>query len=416
MKIQKLSKHCIDLQNVLLAVQTDLNKFLSMDEHICSCESLNLVKNLNEKLSDVVSENVKKNCCDASTETDFVDLNLDEQIEKYVKENETLVNKCAELENCIELLRTEYEKCEDYWSSKLDEERQMFELEQSQSGEKLTELISKIAEYDAQFVSQNEIDSRLPTIDESFNLEKQFNDLEQEFEDYKEQMEFQIEEKSNEVVDLKEKLETIQQKTTTEFGTQTCNSFEFNSLENKLSNLSNCVVESTNLFSSDTMPFNWKGNQSEKSQDVMDHSDAVWNKSIQTHLSTSSPSSLEPNCSYFNKTSQSYSSVESASIDNMTPTRPKRTRKHEKNYKVQRMPKTADNASNGQNCNSSFKWNAGGEGCRTNNGEQKISLPVTVLHNLNGRLHHLEQRCRHLQVVLKQQHYHAEQMLQRKYF
>lgn len=43
------------------------------------------------------------------------------------KENKTLKDKCEELESCLDMLRNEYEQCEEYWSSKLDEERKLFE-------------------------------------------------------------------------------------------------------------------------------------------------------------------------------------------------------------------------------------------------------------------------------------------------
>lgn len=47
--------------------------------------------------------------------------------DQLAKEKKTLSDKCEELSSCLELLRSEYDSCEEYWASKLDEERQLFE-------------------------------------------------------------------------------------------------------------------------------------------------------------------------------------------------------------------------------------------------------------------------------------------------
>lgn len=70
----------------------------------------------------------------------------------------------------------EYEKCEDYWSNKLEEERHLYDQEQQLSDEKFSELMSKIREYEEMFGAQedNSVDSdRLSTIEERGSLEKQ---------------------------------------------------------------------------------------------------------------------------------------------------------------------------------------------------------------------------------------------------
>ncbi|KAK4875691.1 hypothetical protein RN001_012113 [Aquatica leii] len=443
MKLKQLSKRCSELQELIISVQTDLSKMLSINSEQCTCEWAKLAKQLNQKMTAVIFEKdsyidyVNKS---KTTETEAIDGRLQEQIQKYIKENEELVSKCSELENCIELLRTEYERCEDYWASKLDEERQMFEQEQNQSSDKLTELIGKIAEYEAQFANQDEPLYRLPPIEEKYSLEKQFTDLEQEFEEYKEHADFQIAEKTNEIVDLREKLTELKQKGSIEVGVQVTT---FNELENqnKLSNLSNRVIESTNLFSADTMPFGWSNTKDESGPNSVDtflcNTEAVqrdyvnpafvWNK----HRQSSSPNSVstqiidssnnvnqETNVSWHTSPqpfsivslpSTSAESVSTVTDNNSTPSRLKKNRKHNKNSKVQRLNNKDENYRNfnmPNKQNSPFRWKA-------NNGEEFVTLPISVLHNLNGRLHHLEQRCRHLQVVLKQQHYHAEQMLQR---
>lgn len=47
--------------------------------------------------------------------------------ERLTQENKTLRDKCDELSSCLDMLRNEYDQCEDYWASKLDEERKLFE-------------------------------------------------------------------------------------------------------------------------------------------------------------------------------------------------------------------------------------------------------------------------------------------------
>jgi hypothetical protein len=76
---------------------------------------------------------------------------------------------------CLFLLK-EYEKCEDYWAKKLEEERHIYDQEQKLSDEKYSELMSKIREYEEMLGGQEDstADSdRLSTIEERGSLEKQ---------------------------------------------------------------------------------------------------------------------------------------------------------------------------------------------------------------------------------------------------
>lgn len=325
---------------------------LTKTDHETNYETL---KSINDKLERLIYEEKcdENKKIDASTETDFEDV-----VRRFEEEKKELMAKCAELENCIELLKGEYEKCEDYWASKLDEERQMFDQEQAQHADKLNELIAKVTEYEEQFALQ---DNRLPPIEEK-DLEKQFTDLEQEFEEYKENTEFQLEEKNKEIEMLKQLMEKAslnREKTTI--------AIQVDTIDEKLSNLSNHVVESTNLFSADALPFGWTPS-SEPESLTSQNAAFLWNK-------------------------------EKPAPSTSTPCRPKRTRKHERQSVLYK------------------KTNHDREAVKSKVEEgQMCTLPLNTIHSLNGRLHHLEQRCRHLQVVLKQQHYYAEQMLQRKLF
>lgn len=105
------------------------------------------------------------------------------------------------------MLRSEYEQCEDYWASKLDEERQLFEQEQKISDEKFAELIEKMAEYEDQFNTTDRSDGRLSPIEEKSSLESQYNYLEEEFERWKLDTQEEMEKKEQEVEELKAKLD-----------------------------------------------------------------------------------------------------------------------------------------------------------------------------------------------------------------
>lgn len=324
------------------------------------------LKQVGHKLEEILNNSMIVNLTGANNMETEGNNDFESLIKKYGDENEKLKTKCQDLENCIDLLRNEYEKCEDYWQSKLDEERQIFEQEQSQSSEKLSDLINKMSEYEEQFANQDETDGRLPTIDETYNLEQQFTDLEQEFEDYKTQSQSEMSKRDTEIKILKDKLTELASKQMQEKGVQ---------VENvKLENLSLCMVETTNLFSADAMP-TWT------SDDNINK--VVWNKEGDDNSTVS----------WANGPTSSNSSEK-----NSAPCRPKRTRKHERNNCLYK--KTSDGRKTDED---------------TRRDDRVIALPIATVHNLNGRLHHLEQRCHQLQMVLRQQHFYTEQSLQREY-
>lgn len=51
----------------------------------------------------------------------------DQNLYSLMNENKDLKEKCNNLESCLEMMRVEYEKCEDYWQNKLDEERRIYD-------------------------------------------------------------------------------------------------------------------------------------------------------------------------------------------------------------------------------------------------------------------------------------------------
>lgn len=97
----------------------------------------------------------------------------------HAKEIATIKEQCSDLEKSLSLMRDEYERCEDYWAGKLDEERQLAEQEQRITDEKFSELMCKIREYEDLFADDHlrrtgkPADGRLETIEEQDGLENQ---------------------------------------------------------------------------------------------------------------------------------------------------------------------------------------------------------------------------------------------------
>lgn len=352
---------------------------------------------------------------EVGSQTDFIN-SFEEKVKKLEEENSELCHKCNELENCVELLRNEYEKCEDYWQKKVDEERQMFEAEQKVNSDELADLIQKMKEYEEQFANQESIDNRLPTIEETYNLEKQFTDLEQEFEQYKTQSESELFKKDEEIALLKQKLTEFAIKHVNEIAVQVEEAEELRLL-NKMQSCSTYVIESTSRFSDEMLPPNVL-----KTSTPNNLGPATWqsqslpnSKPEQPTLSINSNSvpinwnfSKNPNDANAPSTSSS-----SAHLDkNATPCRPKRTRKHDKNLYKKNQDRDIKKTEFSKDPQGDIK--AFGN-LKTSNTEQTIMVPLSSFHNLNGRKNYLEQRVRHLQTCIKQQHYCSEQTLQRKY-
>lgn len=120
--------------------------------------------------------------------------------------------RCKELESSLEQMQRAYEDCEDYWQSKLsderqlfDKERQIYEDEQQESDKKFTELMEKVREYEEQFSK----DGRLSPIEEKDALEQQYADLEAEAEEIRENARLIFEEKTKEIEELHIEVEDL---------------------------------------------------------------------------------------------------------------------------------------------------------------------------------------------------------------
>nr|CAD7568032.1 unnamed protein product [Timema californicum] len=152
---------------------------------------------------------------DKSTVTEEV-RELTERLSVAEQSHAEVLLRCKDLESSLELLRQEYEKCEDYWAEKLDEERRLFDQEQAMTDDKFTELLSKIREYEEMFGSHDnhsDDSDRLSTIEERASLEKQVTDLEEEYEELRRKAEQEQIDREQELETLRHKLQSLENKT-----------------------------------------------------------------------------------------------------------------------------------------------------------------------------------------------------------
>ncbi|KAK3909161.1 Ninein [Frankliniella fusca] len=252
-EVEQLQQHCKDLETQLENVKVQIVKILS-EKRACSQENCILKKRifelrnqlpdtgLNFLLSVVNSSNdvgetsaeqdsnynpqlnqqtVESSGSNDTAVSEFAEsesiFSLKEKIntlqELHKSEVSALRNQCSDLEKSLSMMRDEYERCEDYWAGKLDEERQLAEQEQRITDEKFSELMSKIREYEDLFADDHmrrtckPLDGRLETIEEQDALEKQVMELEEELEDVRSQAQVKLSEKDSEIQKLREQLQ-----------------------------------------------------------------------------------------------------------------------------------------------------------------------------------------------------------------
>jgi len=118
----------------------------------------------------------------------------------YRNENQQLQNKCSNLESSLELLRIEYENCEEYWHGKLQEERDIYD-----------QLAMKIKEYEELLVlqaeSDSDVDSKLSPIEERGSLEQQVNEYMEEVVELKNELDSVKTERMSEIENYQRKWE-----------------------------------------------------------------------------------------------------------------------------------------------------------------------------------------------------------------
>ncbi|GLV41936.1 Ninein [Carabus blaptoides fortunei] len=466
----QLVKRCKELESVLEEVQLSFNRIISEKSATCKekCDLINPITQLSDKLRGIVldkdtemsaSESISTAAAsflsdaallkvDSTTETDHRYIEVQLSLEEKLKVNQQLTERCDDLEQALELLRNEFENCENYWSNKLDEERQMFEQEQKQSSDKLTELLVKMSEYEEQFAAQdNNAAGRLSPIDEKGCLEQQFTELEEEYAEFKTKMEAHVEMKDKEIATLQKKVSALQSQT------QPCDASVQVSIteevklnqqgEQKTTNLSNVIV-STNIFSSETLPSAWQYSSKSNSIDSIVHNPniperdyvnptAVWIKqesepTVESGTSSMTDTSvintkcdnqtcsLPPNLSWHSPATVPPPQPHSLNYipeqqGNNNCCRPKRSRKHDRSIftsQLRQQKKEQDilnkHGENDNHLNGQHRWNS-------INGEQTCVVPLNSIHHLHGRLRELDQHCRHLQFILKQQQRHSESVM-----
>ncbi|MPC23254.1 Blastoderm-specific protein 25D [Portunus trituberculatus] len=130
------------------------------------------------------------------------------------KTRASLMEKNTKLEQDLELLRMEFDKSEDYWTLKLQEEQDYYEEERRLYDDKFSALERKIREYEELVLAggggagggrdASEESDRLSTIDESVVWEKQVTELEEEVA----QLRGQLEDLRQEKLSMESQVET----------------------------------------------------------------------------------------------------------------------------------------------------------------------------------------------------------------
>lgn len=218
-----LKKRISDLSNQLPCSPVEVGSLLGSAS--TSCHELDPMDNedstdcqqLCTKMSEVMCSS---DDCDKLQVTSDRVKTLEDKIKTmeavHSKELQALRDQCSDMEKSLTMMRDEYERCEDYWAGKLDEERQLAEQEQQITDEKFSELMAKIREYEELFAddhmrrSSKSTDGRLETIEEQDALEKQVLELEEELEDVRRLAETKLIEKESETQKLRDQLHLLQ--------------------------------------------------------------------------------------------------------------------------------------------------------------------------------------------------------------
>ncbi|XP_068085274.1 ninein homolog [Anabrus simplex] len=286
--------------------------------------------------------------------------------------------RCADLEASLELLRQEYEKCEDYWANKLEEERRLYDQEQRLSDEKYAELMAKIQEYEEQCNDSDDSDDRLSTIEERASLEKQtfrheVTDLEEEYEELRARTEQEQSEKDQELQQLKERVQSLEQRLQMAGGSHLDVAVQVSDLENG----------------------SWESDRTFVVE--LDGARKVSHRTKDSSRSSKSSSRAMAGLS------NGYSSSSSPDIE-IRRLQELKSQLDEECQILREQKETligsVELQQNGELGLNGSK--TAGQACR---------VDISVLQALNSRLRQQEQRCRHLQQALKQQQQHTDTLL-----
>ncbi|XP_034196043.2 blastoderm-specific gene 25D [Osmia lignaria lignaria] len=342
----------------------------------------------------------------------FLNLKIQESEAAHAAEMKQLTEQCAELERNLDLLKIEYEECEDFWTGKLEEERQLFEQEQKISDEKFSELIAKMAEYEELISPVDKAkNGRLSPIEEKFNLEQQYLDLEEEFEKWKGQMEEEITQKDKEIKNLHEKLKSFERPIMVDISVQVTDEFTFSSLLAR----SNYVpsdsfnIQSYNELSSKLaqcndnihkLPDEFKYNRILESSNL---SNDFIPRLTKEEVDVSNCDPYEMHTQYSVKSKSGTCKMEKPELQWEL------TEVDGKLYKEENIPDTEYDVI--QNTLKLRNLNVSNCQCMRNDA-QMCCVNVSILRNLNAKLQTQERKKHQLQECFKQQQYHIEHVLQ----
>lgn len=244
-----------------IALQSELGTSMKTDKNTVGVPSI--MEDEHRELQKKIKE-LEKTIADMKINSEKVDPELDS---KTIDQSEfsKLKAQVKELETSLEQMRKEYEDCEDYWQSKLNEERLLYEEEQRVSDDKFTDLVNKMSEYEALFTNKDDEDKygRLSPIEEKCVLEQQYIELEQELEDNKMISQHMLDEKSAEITSLRCQIEDMKSKMH----------------RNSMSPLPT-RIETTDLDSPASSPVQYLWNQSTIQAVSRDYHNPSWQKNV----------------------------------------------------------------------------------------------------------------------------------------
>ncbi|XP_017888510.1 uncharacterized protein LOC108629986 [Ceratina calcarata] len=345
-----------------------------------------------------------------SSEDVFLSSKLKDLEATHAAEKKQLIEQCAELERSLELLKIEYEECEDYWTAKLEEERQLFEQEQKISDEKFSELITKMAEYEELFSPVDKIKNggRLSPIEEKFNLEQQYLDLEEEFEKCKLEMREEICQKDKEIKDLEDKIKKLERPLTSDSCVQVTDEFNFSSLltQSNMDNSINCQPSSESVSkltqcndSIRKLPQEYKFDRILESSNMSD--------GLMPRLTADDVDSRK--CDICEMHAQH--SEKNVNNDNTGKVEPQ-WNTTDINGKLMH-EKSIHNGDYDFVQNTFKLQNLRAINCQcVRNDAQVCCININILHHLNMKLQAQERKKQELQKLFKQQRYHTEHVLQ----
>merc|ERR550517_1424850 len=160
-KVEELEKQCKCLESQLDEVKVEIVKIVLENEEL-RLETKRLEQE-KKASTDIIEEKVQ-------FETELLQQRIKQLIQsneqerqQYINEKNTIDEDRKDLESRLELLRTEFDRLDDYWQMKIDSERELYEDERESTlityDEKFKALEMKIKEYEELLLSQGDGES-----------------------------------------------------------------------------------------------------------------------------------------------------------------------------------------------------------------------------------------------------------------